>query len=110
MPSPRGQKREASEEANDEERAARGKEDKRGTKRKDEVQDDSAREQDRDMSSLQQANRKHPGPVQHKFDKGELEWRHVGSGEFARTFPMAQRFVTTTKSGPPMCEVHRRVM
>ena len=61
------------------------------------------------MSSLQQANRNHPGPVQHKFDKGELEWRHVGSGVFARTFRMAQRFVTTTKSGPPMCEVHRRV-
>ena len=49
----------------------------------------------------------HPGPIQRegKIGKAELEWRHIGSGIFARTFPMATRMITTTKHGPAICEI-----
>ena len=78
----------------------------KGVKRKDENQDDAARNRDRadDMSSLEQAKSTHPGATHtgEKFTQGELEWRHIGSGVFARTFPKANKLVTTTKNGPPI--------
>ena len=60
-----------------------------GIKRRAEDQSaDASRSQDRgdDMSS---ATVGHPGPVNHggTYPKGDLGWRHIGSGVFARTFP-----------------------
>ena len=116
--SPRGQKREAAESANDAERVNRCElmETKtRGTKRKDEDGDDNARFDGRsnDMSNVEQETMlKHPGPIQHgePFTKGELWWQNIASGIFARTFPNEQRLRTTSESGPPMCENPRRVI
>ena len=53
-----------------------------------------------------------PGPVSHtgKYAKSELEWKDIGSGTFAKTFPQAKRMVTTAKGGPPQCEVYRRII
>ena len=83
-------------------------------KRKDENQDDAERNHDRadDMSSLEQAKSTHPGATHtsEKFTQGELEWRHIGSGVFARTFRKASKLVTTTKNGPPITEVYKRTI
>lgn len=83
LPSPRGQKRTAEEDADDAERLDRSLKDEpktpKGQKRKDIAQKDGARTEDRadDMSSLTQ----HPGPIQHgeRIDKADLSWRHIGS-------------------------------
>ena len=115
----RGTKRNAEEDADDYERVSRGATadttaETKGVKRKDENQDDSQRQQDRadDMSSLQSDRRSHPGPVhgEKKFSKEDLEWNHIGSGMFARTFINADHMITTSKSGPPMMDVHRRII
>ena len=83
-------------------------------KRKDENQDEAKRNHDRadDMSSLEQAKSIHPGATQkgERFTQGELEWRHIGSGLFARTFPKAKNMITTTKNGPPIQEVYKRTI
>ena len=54
----------------------------------------------------------HPGPINHsgRFPKDDLEWKHIGSGIFARTFPHARHMVTTTKGGPKMKDVQRRTI
>ena len=79
-------------------------------KRKDEGQDDSQRRQDRadDMSSLQSDRKSHPGPVrrENKFNNKDLEWNHIESGIFARTFVNADHMMTTSKSGPLMIDIH----
>ena len=111
----RGTKRDAEEEADDYERASRETTaDTKGVKRKDDDQDDSQRKQDRadDMSSLQSDRKSHPGPVhrEKKFNKEDLEWNHIGSGMFARTFVNADHMITTSKSGPPMMDIHRRII
>ena len=109
-PSPRGQKRDPEDDADDGERMDRGTVVKQGQKRKDAEQDDTARTEDRadDMSSLAQ----HPGPVHSggRIDRADLSWRHIGSGVFARTFPRSRRLVTTTKGGPPIMDVRRRII
>ena len=48
-----------------------------------------------------------PGQVDQnvKLDKAELEWKYVGSGIVARTFPMSSWLVLTTKSGPAVSEI-----
>ena len=107
----RGQKRTAEEDADDAERMGRSlKEDSKGQKRKDPMQNDDARREDRadDMASLSQ----HPGPIRHgeRIDKANLSWRHIGSGVFARTFPRSRHMVTTSKGGPRLQDVHRRVI
>ena len=53
-----------------------------------------------------------PGPrnPEGKYSKGELEWQNIGSGTFARTFIGAQRLRTTTKEGPRMEDVQKRVI
>ena len=60
------------------------------------------------MSSLAQ----HPGPVHSggRIEKVDLSWRHIGSGMFARTFVNADHMITTSKSGPPMMDIHRRII
>ena len=50
----------------------------------------------------------HPGPIG-KYCKEELEWVDIGSGTFAKTFPQATWLRTTSKSGPPIQDVHRRI-
>ena len=109
-PSPRGQKRDPEDDADDGERMDRGTVVQQGQKRKDAEQDDTARTEDRadDMSSLAQ----HPGPVHSggRIDRADLSWRHIGSGVFARTFPRSRRLVTTTKGGPPIMDVRRRII
>ena len=54
----------------------------------------------------------HPGPVDSTghYAKGELEWKNIGSGVFAKTFPGATRLRTTSKGGPRLEDVHRRVI
>ena len=84
-----------------------------GTKRRadDDEQIDKSRTKDRgsDMSSVTAS---HPGQIHSggKYAKGDLEWKNIGSGVFAKTFIKATRLLTTTKNGPPMQEVHRRTI
>ena len=54
----------------------------------------------------------HPSPVGNpmKWPKEDLEWKHIGSGTFARTFPQADRMKTWSKGGPPQKDVHKRVV
>ena len=84
-----------------------------GTKRRadDDEQIDESRTKDRgsDMSSVTAS---HPGQIHRggKYAKGDLEWKNIGSGVFAKTFIKATRLLTTTKNGPPMQEVHRRTI
>ena len=105
--SPQGRKRGAEDDADDMERMNRGTAVERGQKRKDAEQDDTARTENRadDMSSLTSMRERyeatepaalrmssltqHPGPVHFggRIEKGDLSWRHIGSGVFARTFP-----------------------
>ena len=84
-----------------------------GTKRRadDNEQIDESRTKDRgsDMSSMTTS---HPGQIHSggKYAKGDLEWKNIGSGVFAKTFIKATRLLTTTKNGPPMQAVHRRTI
>ena len=83
-----------------------------GVKRKSDGEaDDSMRMKDRpeDMSMLTQ---QHPGPVvnnKNPIAKEDTEWKHIGSGMFAKTFKDAKHFVTTSKNGPAAQDVYRRV-
>ena len=54
----------------------------------------------------------HPGPIisTDKITKAEMQWNDIGSGTFARTFVQAPRLLTTTRIGPPICDVHRRTI
>ena len=54
----------------------------------------------------------HPGPIirTKEITSKEKQWTDVGSGVFARTFPCAERMVTTTRGGPPMEDIHRRTI
>ena len=54
----------------------------------------------------------HPGPKvkRREIEKNELSWQDVGSGTFARTFLDVKRLFTTTRGGPPLCDVHRRTI
>ena len=45
-----------------------------------------------------------------KYEKGDLEWKNIGSGVFAKTFIKTTRLPTTTRNGPPIHEVHRRTI
>ena len=118
-----GVKRKAEDDDLDASRANRRNAEAQGTagattarsKRKaDEVNIDEARASDRanDMSSLQHERQIHPGQIHRgpRFKKEDLEWNHIGSGIFAKTFLKASRMVTTSKGGPPMMDVHRRVI
>ena len=80
--------------------------DSRGAKRIGDELDDS--ERFRDLSVIEA----HPGPVQRpeQVSMGELEWRNIGSGVFAKTFIGASRLRTTSKGGPRLEDVHRRVV
>ena len=54
--------------------------------------------------------RRHPGP---KMEVQEVEprdhkWIDIGSGMMSRIFTNADRMITTTKSGPPMCDIKTR--
>ena len=54
----------------------------------------------------------HPSPVDNpmKWPKEDLEWKYIGSGTFARTFPQADRMKTWSKGGPSQKDVHKRVV
>ncbi|MBN71658.1 MAG: hypothetical protein CME32_20555 [Gimesia sp.] len=54
----------------------------------------------------------HPGPIDTSgdFAAGDMQWQDIGSGVFARTFPKMTKLITTTRGGPPLSEVHRRVV
>ena len=54
----------------------------------------------------------HPGPIvkEEEFMKGDMEWRDIGSGVVARTFPKMDKLVVTTRGGPPVADIHRRVV
>ena len=53
----------------------------------------------------------HPSPAMKSISipKCDLSWKHIGSGVYARTFIDAQHFITTTKDGPHIGDVSRRV-
>lgn len=55
---------------------------------------------------------KHPGPKlrRNEIEKNELKWQDIGSGTFARTFIGVKKLFTTTRGGPPLCDVHRRTI
>ena len=55
---------------------------------------------------------KHPGPIipREQITNKEKEWNDIGSGTFARTFVQAERLLTTTRGGPPLCDIHRRTI
>ena len=110
--SPRGKKREAEDEPDDSERLLReATGEPSGTKRKPDEPDDSSRMKDRsdDMSSIVSG---HPGPVNRtgKVDKHDKEWHNIGSGIFAKTFTQMSKLMTTSKGGPRIDDVHRRVI
>ena len=54
--------------------------------------------------------RKHPGPkmFENEITTKDRQWHDIGSGTFSKTFMNVDRMPTTTKSGPPMCDIHRR--
>jgi hypothetical protein len=54
----------------------------------------------------------HPSPVERhdKWPKEDLEWKYIGSGTFARTFPQAERLKTWSKGGPSQKDVYKRVV
>ena len=90
----------------------------RGQKRAGESPDESAR-LDRsaaDMSSMDESNPGHHGSVpgpRHRgdeFPKGDLEWKDIGSGVMAKTFPQMARLVTTSRGGPQVSDVYKRVV
>ena len=55
---------------------------------------------------------KQPGQrIKRKAIKAEeLVWKSIGSGTMAKTFIDAEKLPVTTKGGPPMREVHRRIV
>ena len=78
--------------------------------RKRHAEDDSLdAERDRDIASVSAG---HPGPINRdgQYPASELEWRNIGSGVFARTFRNMSRLVTTSRGGPPIRDVHRRII
>ena len=126
---PRGATRRGAD-ADDSTRADRNVEaqtaESRGLKRSGDDPDDAARG-DRtadDMSTVTEDHEslttvdrarphgRQPGPRHDggQFPRGDLEWKDIGSGVIAKTFPMMNRLVTTSRAGPPMSDVHRRVV
>ena len=86
----------------------------RGTKRAQDSPGDSARmdRQAEDMSLVDNASG-HPGQrVRGRgvIPKEDLEWVNIGSGVIARSFSEMSRLVTTSKDGPPVQDVHRRIV
>ena len=55
---------------------------------------------------------RHVGPIVKNSEIAEKEkqWNDIGSGVFAKTFPKAERLITTTRAGPPIQDVHRRTV
>ena len=49
---------------------------------------------------------RHPSPKirRSEVQKGDLEWRDIGSGVIAKTVLAAKRLTTTSKGGPPSCD------
>ena len=60
-----------------------------------------------DMDSMS-----HPSPVERrdKWPREDLEWKYIGSGTFARTFPQADRLKTWSKGVPSQKDVHKRIV
>ena len=56
--------------------------------------------------------RQHPGQVVNTKDiaGGDKEWKDIGSGTVARSFVNVRKLLTTTRGGPPLCDVHRRTV
>ena len=83
----------------------------------DHPSDEAARrnpaDEDEAMDAVQDKHLgKSPGQTNEsgKYSPAELEWKDVGSGTFARTFVKATRMRTTTKGGPPMQDIHKRII
>ena len=78
----------------------------RGTKRTGEDFDDQDRH--RDISQLSD----HLGSVNRSghYAKGELEWKDIGSGVFARRFPKAERFRTTSSNRFRVADIYGRII
>ena len=58
--------------------------------------------------------RNHPSPVVRESEvrKGDMEWKDIGSGVFAKTFLKAKKLTVSSKGGPPASQgrtklVHR---
>ncbi len=116
----RRSKKRQGEEPNDEHRFAdkpRFPKEDRGVKRQaGEEADDADRfgdkkfrdDQDQTMGALSE----HPGPrdSSEKCPAAEMAWQDIGSGVFAKTFKNVTRLPTTSKGGPRIEEVHKRVI
>ena len=45
-----------------------------------------------------------------RVSASEMSWKYVGTGVYSRTFPNANKLITTTKTGPCMDDVHTRTV
>ena len=89
----------------------------KGTKRQGDDADDSSRANRaaEDMSAIDEGARRrrsHPAPRHRdgRFSPGDLEWKDIGSGVVAKTFPQMVRMATTSRGGPSISDIHRRVI
>ena len=89
----------------------------KGTKRQGDEADESSRvnRAAEDMSTVDESvrrRRSHPAPRHRdgRFEPGDLEWKDIGSGVVAKTFPQMVRMVTTSRGGPTISDIHRRVI
>ena len=68
------------------------------------------------LSAAEDARRRmmrhHPGPIVKTEDipDRDLQWHGIGSGIVARSFKQATKLMTTSRGGPPMCDVQSRVV
>ena len=51
----------------------------------------------------------HPGEKSNTVKTEDKKWVDEGSGTFTRLFEDAEHFVTTTKHGPTMSDIHTRI-
>ena len=63
----------------------------------------------RQMHQEGQAHDRGPKPkLINALDRKEMSWQYIGSGTYARTFPQAERVITTTRTGPRMEDIVAR--
>ena len=104
-----GQKRKPDDQGDDSERLEREMtEETKGVKRKSEGEpDDASRMLEKRAELTSSMDSVGEGS---KHGKDEQEWKDIGSGTFAKTFRKATRLTVTSKGGPPVQDVQRRIV
>ena len=76
------------------------------------LSEQDASRKDRQIAEVSKPSiaKSHPGPKvsREELESQDLKWRDVGSGVMSRVFIGAERFITTTRKGPPMEDVKTR--